>query len=324
MEEVKGIDFINSVLRESLDFYQNIDFDYFDIIDKLANYIINNKKELKIEKNKSKIDKKKSIRISKEFLDNIDKKYVLSLESALDNKRIYLNKIKKTNDTEFAFCDSNEDNIKYMYIPYFNNSEDVYSLSHELIHYSDQTVEEITAFENSFCEVYSILSEFLLQDYLKDNYNIKYINLNKKKLFKAIYQNALLVSFDINMIKAYLENGSLTKAKLLDIIGLYTEEQQNILEYSIEYMQENNILCFDLDHRYILGVFFASYIHDKILENPKLLKEYYSISSQLDYYDAKDFIEFLDLNYKDSLNFDLEDESYEKLYKSYQKELKRI
>ena len=94
------------------------------------------------------------------------------------------------------------------------------------------------------------------------------------------------------------------------------------MSYNINYKIERNDVSIDIQQRYIIGYIFGCYMVDRIYQN-KNFNEFFTLNENINNYTEAELIYSLDLRLTDEANFNLTDESYEKLEKSYQKRMQK-
>ena len=208
---------------------------------------------------------------------------------------------------------------------------DSFLLTHEQIHATSMDA-NITNRWIYFTELPTILSEMLLQDFLVDNKH------SKNEIKKAIVirnddyiARTLCLKMQVDLIKTVIDEGCINKYNILDIINncYNTTSNMNLTNYLFNdvlnkvYGDSDEFFYF-FDLRYTVGIIVASYLHDKIINNPALLREFSIFNENFKYWDIEQCFELigLDLNLNNGV-LDLSDESYKKLEKSYIKELRR-
>lgn len=246
---------------------------------------------------------------------------------------IYAEYLEKRWNEAFIFCENNLYGVSNTFydqkchdtrIKLFvrKNISDSYTIVHELIH--DMNLKEATISENDsfylLCEVFSIAIELLFEDYLKKQ-NVSEFEKNKKGTFYAIYTNSYIVDFEYYLLDKFFEKDYVCKK---DIINYLEKHPKNsaLVGYLIDDILDNESLSLDYEQRYIFGIFLASYMHDRIIENPKKIQEFIELNDYLNSLEIYDIFKIIDLDFNHDSE-SLTPDSYKKLFKSYKNEMKR-
>ena len=222
---------------------------------------------------------------------------------------IYAEYLEKRWNEAFIFCENNLYGVSNTFydqkchdtrIKLFvrKNISDSYTIVHELIH--DMNLKEATISENDsfylLCEVFSIA-------------------------FYAIYTNSYIVDFEYYLLDKFFEKDYVCKK---DIINYLEKHPKNsaLVGYLIDDILDNESLSLDYEQRYIFGIFLASYMHDRIIENPKKIQEFIELNDYLNSLEIYDIFKIIDLDFNHDSET-LTPDSYKKLFKSYKNEMKR-
>ena len=323
---------LNKLIENHINEYEINDFEELSFITRLVSIIDKYNINLKDKKAKKNIKFNKNFKYSYNFLKTIDLEYANYLLKIKEEGVFDVLKDKKA----CPYSTVNDDGSHYIYMPLQSNINDSYSITHEVIHdlsISDDSENSLT--RHLFCEVFSLLSEMLQRDYFKNTSKPKGYNVENSTILGGVYSKKRTIMLDLNLIKAYLEDGYINYNEVGRIFSIYTDEEIN--EEIIYYLQEileTGELTYGYEQRYIIGYLFASYMHDRIINDPKKLEEFVELNDIINEYDISDFLHYLDLDFKNKyiqtedteeqpLILDLTDESYEKLERSFVKELKR-
>lgn len=160
----------------------------------------------------------------------------------------------------------------------------------------------------------------LFEDYLKKQ-NVSEFEKNKKETFYAIYTNSYIVDFEYYLLDKFFEKDYVCKK---DIINYLEKHPKNsaLVGYLIDDILDNESLSLDYKQRYIFGIFLASYMHDRIIENPKKIQEFIELNDYLNSLEIYDIFKIIDLDFNHDSET-LTPDSYKKLFKSYKNEMKR-
>lgn len=218
-----------------------------------------------------------------------------------------------------AYFRYDEENKKHIiYIPLTGTLHDIYVIIHELFHSINFDVNKESMTRVVFTEFLSLLSELLLEDYLKMK-KIKDSRINNNANLEYLQFISLEVDFNIKLIDSYLEYGYLNEKNIRQIFYRYTDSEMEYIKYVIEKIFNNQALTIDEEQIYIIGIFLATYTYYRIQSNPKNIQEFFEMNEVINNYSIEQFLSFLEL---DCENGDLTDESYKKLENAYCKYLK--
>lgn len=211
-----------------------------------------------------------------------------------------------------------EHHKRKIYIPVSNTLEDAFCIVHELVHDSniDTTCKSIT--RSIFTESLSILIELLFEDYLKQ-YKIKDYKIANNLNLNYIDIKSLYIDFNLKLIETYINKNNINFQDLSNIVINYNKSQRYELNYIIDKILEEDNIDIDYEHRYILGILIASYMYERIKNNKNNILELLELNEMLKVYDVEQVFDYLEIEYDE---FDLLEESYKKLEKSYCKYVK--
>lgn len=246
-----------------------------------------------------------------EFLEQLNSEYRdYFIIKTMDRTIIYEeNQFEKT-----AYFDYDEENDKYIiYIPLNGTLRDIFTIIHELIHNKNFSVKKYSFTRVFFTEFLSLLAEFLLEDYLK-NKKIKDYKINNNANLDYLQLISLEVDFNIKLIDSYLACGYLDEKIIRQILYNYNPSELNYIQLVIKKMLEKNYLTIDDEQIYIIGIFFATYVYERIKNNPKNIQEFFELNDVINDYSIEQVISYLDLECEEG---DLTDNSYKKLEMAY-------
>lgn len=306
---------LNEIIKSTIEEYEIIDIKEYDFLTKLNNIILKYDRKIVIPKYTNKVNIKKNFEYSESFLKSISLEYAEYL-------------IKRKNEGAFNFVGADSlsrsdlvDGKKIIYLGVTGTIEDSYTITHEIIH--DMSVDETYSLTRSlFCEVFSLLSEMLQANYYRQNNSPKDYLIDGKSTLVHLISKAKIIDFDKKLINQYLENGYITKIDLFNILKDY-DNLDTIMDH-LDVILDCEELTYDFELRYIIGYLFASYMYDRIINEPKKIREFIDLNDMINEYSIENLLNYLELDYSDSMYFDLTDESYQKLEESYIKQLKRI
>ena len=297
-------------------------FEDFDIIKKLNDYII----EIPFLPDTIKKDRtirlNQSYGISCDFLKTIDQRYYRHLKNRWESGIFDFSFEKNPMCAETYYDEDKQSNV--IYLPIKNTLEDSFSITHEIIHEMNLSEDNFSFSFYVLCEALSVLSEFLQEDYL-NNTKYKGFLRNKRDIFQAVINyKSKKVDIELYLLNKYTTNGYVTKYDIRDYIINKSKSDRELCNMFINNILYTDELSIDVEQRNIIGIFFASYMHDRILKDPKKINEFITINDNLNEMDLYDIFKLIDIDVYDEETGDLTNHSYQKLFKSYSNELSRI
>jgi hypothetical protein len=164
-----------------------------------------------------------------------------------------------------------------------------------------------------------MLGEFLLENFIKEKYDINGFKNDVNHNFTCCYNNALLVDFQLNLIKCYLVNGHVNNYYLNTIINKYDPKCHGLLFNFCYSILDNKSLSFDFYMRYLIGILLSCYSYDMFLDKRFDLDSFTYINENMNFLEPDEVYEYLGLEVIDDYNLLLSPDSYDKLDKSYRK-----
>lgn len=307
---------LNEIVGNFVKEYEIEDFRELSFISNLTHIIDDHKIQLKDKCAKKYVSINRSFKYSYDFLKSIDPRYAEYLIELKDNNVFDI--VQDKFETPFSNLINGKE---YIYLPIFNCIGDTYSITHETIHAT--SIYDNSLNRHLFCEVLSILSEMLQRDYFARTTKPPEYNLNNETLLKGLYSQKNSVLLELYLIQAYLEYGYIDQMKLLNILDRFDKKELKETADNLNRIIVNEELSYGFDQRYIIGYLIASYMHDRILDDPKKIEEFIDLNDSLGYYEIEDFLDYLDLEYENNCILNLTDKSYQKLKTSFIHELKR-
>ena len=297
-------------------------FEDFDIVKKLNNHILINP-YLSDCLTKDKILRiNNSYKISCAFLETIDIRYLKYLKDKWDSGIFDFN-FKKTNICAETYYDE-ESQKNIISLPVKNTLEDSFTITHEIIHEMNLDNDNFSFSFYVLCEALALLSEFLLEDYLNKTQYKSFLR-NKRDIFQTIINfKAKSVDIELHLLDKYLKNGYISNSDIKNYIMDKPKPDRELYQMFINNILYMNELSIDVEQRNIIGVFFASYMHNRILEDSKKMGEFIFINDNINEMDLYDIFKTIGIKVCNEETGDLTDQSYQKLFKSYDKELKSI
>ena len=260
-----------------------------------------------------------------DFLSIIKPEYASHLEKSRVEGTITFPKARKmkypvaTSDYDY------ETGRSKMVVPRFNNLEDSYAMTHEIMHDSNMDPESLTQERDLFTEAISLLFEFLQEDYFA-SLSKRPLDYRKNKIndLNAILYKAVGIEYQLDLIEKYLENGIITEEIFKDIMKTRTKKEAKIGDDIFTSLFEKGILDIDMQQRYIYGILLATYIHDRIIEDPTKIKEAIELNESLNDTSIEEIFARFNLPLEvEEKHFVIPEETIKILEKSYVNELKR-
>ena len=264
----------------------------------------------------------KSIDLSYQFFNSLDKSYGDYFQERL-NEGGFDFKLVKSHSYENAVStyDYNQGK-KTIYIPYCNQITDAFSIVHETFHDANLDIENLNYTRSLFTEYISIFGEFLFEKFISDNFDIKCKAIHNTS-FAACYPKALKVDFQLNLFKCYLENGFVNKYSFDSIVNSYPKRYHALLIRFYRAFIEKNDFDFDYQMRYLFGILLSCYSYDNFLNGEFSIDNFKFIHEKINDLFPEEVYAFLDLEVIDDYTLLLSPDSYDKLDKSYRKIMKR-
>ena len=259
------------------------------------------------------------------FLSTIKPEYASHLENARAEGTITFPKARKmkypvaTSDYDY------ETGKSKMVIPRFNNLEDSYAITHEIMHDTNINPESLTQERDFFTEAISLLFEFLQEDYFS-SLPKRPLDYKKNKIndLNAILYKAVGIEYQLDLIEKYLETGIITEEIFKEIMKTRTKKEAKIGDDIFTSLFEKGILDIDMQQRYVYGILLATYIHDRILEDPSRIEEAIRLNESLNCTSIEEIFESFNLPLGvQEKHFVIPEETIKILEKSYVNELKR-
>ena len=312
------MDRLNSILEK---YFNDVGYgfsDDYNSVKKMSEIILSIREPRFNDKIKNRVGINRCIQFSHEFFDSFDFRYGdyflkrLS-QGGYDFKRVEHNSSEiPCSYYDFELCE------KKIYLPYENTICDAFSIVHETLHDTNLDPNNLTLTRSLFTEYISMFGEFLFENFLVDNYDIK-CKLSNNYSFNACYIKALKVDFQLSLIKCYLDKGSINDFDFYSILCHYDKDYRRYLYCIYLSIINSNDLNFDYEMRYLFGILLSCYSYDRFLNNDFDLDLFKFINESINYLEADAVYSYLDL---DLINYDdlmLSNDSYDALSKSYVK-----
>jgi len=279
------------------------------MLEKFIDYILIKKQNNKPSEFRVFYSKTKILKLCENFMEsigflnyyNLIKDNIYLIDNIHDKSKIMKLKIKETGCYRI-------NNKKIIIIFLENNIKDLYKLIHEIIHsYNMKDKPSIVWYE--LTETLSFLGEQLLTDFIKQE-KIEY-NCDLFKKYRLSFAETLsyILSLELNEIENYLNTGTLSKQVL---------DKNSICNRFNKYSNLFKKLNIKTNPQYIYAIIFSSYLYERKLKT-KSLEEFKFLNDSLNDLTFKEFLNNIDLDLKNMQICDLKEESYKKLYKSYDK-----
>ena len=182
---------------------------------KLAKIIIDNTPRITKESFEEYVSLNDSINIVGNFLYDLNDNYSSMYFNILQEKNIY--KGKEEPSVEFIpFKGKDLSEVRSdgkVIISYQNNINDIYSITHEIIHKFSQPKHQNSIIKSYLGETSTIATEFLMEDYLLNNtsYSKEEIIRRKQNRLVDTYFDASAVLFEYTLLELYKKDGKITK-----------------------------------------------------------------------------------------------------------------
>lgn len=313
---LKNIDIINDAVLSTIIDCDIRSFDDVYNMNRFIEIINNHPKNVRSTEYKTKITNEDTKEIVKLFLKNIHENYKEKFETTEENIKFK----KRTDIMEEAIFKAKN---KVIYIPYDCKISDIYDLTHEFTHYLSIKEEKMNDTLYVFCESLSLLSEFLIEDYLLSNKEIGEYKIENIRKYDGVYDNNCIIKVEIDLINTFLKYGGIYKEDLEQIFKNYSVgELRFIIEYLFYTIEKYNELDISFSARYSIGYVIACYMYGRI--NIYGYNEFIELIESMYKLEINEFLNYLDLEVEDVNYLRLTEDSYKKLEKNYVNKIKRI
>ncbi|MCM1370616.1 MAG: hypothetical protein NC181_01820 [Clostridium sp.] len=325
-EELKQL---NDLLEQAYFEIEELYLEDFKIFKTLNDYIIKNFIDInRIIKYDTRVGLSNSYKYAYDFFNSFNKEYANYLKENWNDEIINKDFVKFNNSNNIAETYMENDKAK-IYLPFDKTLFDSYSIVHEIIHHMKiEEANKIGAYNfNILCESLSILSEMLFSDYLiKNNVPLNLINKNKVALMRGIQDKSNIFDLDYYLLERYIYNGNISNYDISKYLNNSPISICKYFYYTLSEILDRGILSIFFESRYIIGVFIASYMHERIQENPKNIDEFIELNDNINKMDILDIFKYLELDVINDNNgfIDFSTETYQKLFKSYKKEFSNL
>ncbi len=202
------------------------------------------------------------------FLASIDLKYAEEFDYALKYNKIVFQKTKKRKKETYEY----EVTASY-------NLKDSFDFIHIFFKYWMNKNGVLKKENDYFVDTFTILAEFLFQDYLE---SLKYKNKEPyyQKMNRFIYANIFTVHMimELKLIELYQKKCSLGLESFINELKVHNISNEEMLPKNCQIMMDDILsigsLSLPFHKRYLYSIILASYIHGQILKEPKLIRSF--------------------------------------------------
>ena len=312
-------DLLNQLLQDFVyeDELGEIDISFIRSLQKL---ITRQKVSLQPQTYKTKMGLDKTQEYAHQFLRKLDKRYDDYFTLLLDTGVIHIHsRMKREHRLSMVTFPSTGRRVD---IYATKTLEDAYTFVHEVMHSWNSDEANFTVTWHFMTECFSILAENLQCDSML-GLHPEY-KKNKRDTYYALRERAIMLGFELDLVDFYMSHGYIDDEMMLRYIETKSREERCTISNHLDWIEENQMLKFDFLQRDVIGGVMASYMHNRILDNPKRIGEFIELNDHCNEIPFLDLIRYLDLEVKDLDTWELEEESLHKLEHSYQKELKSL
>lgn len=322
---MEDIEVLNKILYDFACETDDLYIEDFYLIDNFRSIILDNKTILTPSNYHRHISLNKSIRYSYEFLKTLDERYADKLMKNIEDGVINFYQRAKEETTNASLEVDEEKKYSKIVLPYDRTIEDSYAITHEQLHDTNMDPNRLNTTCSLFTEMISFLGELLQRDYFeKRSSTPKEYRKNMSDSFFATRVYAISMNFELELIKRFINKGFIHFQDIRDICkGKSTEELETIY-LELEKILDNGELNYYKSQNYIISNVLACYLHQRILDNPKKIKEFNELNKLINVYPIDRIFDYLELDMKNYRFLNLTDDSYKVLRKCYNNEIKRL
>ena len=269
-----------------------------------------------------------SLNYAKNFLGLLNIEYKKDLENAINEGYVVFRVIEDFFELSATLNDTDNKYIEYNMTGYVF---DVYSIVHELIHYTSLDVKNKTINWRLTTEAYAFVAEALLAQYLKSlPYDIPEIELNDRSNIVGVIEKTIMLDFEIELMKIFMVKKNITHE---DIVGILKDKDETYIEYAVldidnVYEKYNNDKIYELNfsnyQSYVIGYLLATHILSKINKDNGYINEYINLINNSNNMSFVDTLKKLDLEVIDEDKVILSDKSIKVLKREYKKRVEDI
>ncbi len=222
----------------------------FYLVDNFKSIILDNPTKLKPSNYHHHVSLDKSIKHSYDFLKTIDKSYADKLMANIENGSAILYPRIKGDTTNAQIQIDAEANRSKILIPYDRTIEDTYTITHEQLHDTNMDPNNLNTTCSLFTEMISFLGELLQRDYFeKQNITPKEYRNNMKDSFYATRNYAVSMNMELDLIKRFLNKGTITYQDMREICQNKTIDELEIISDKLEEILNNEEFGWSIEQR---------------------------------------------------------------------------
>ena len=311
---------LNEVILKYITNSEVYDISELSPIECMSNIILSSKCPCFNDKIKNRFGLSKSLELSYEFFNFLSNDYGKYFLDRIGSDSIIYAYDPKGRETATSFHENGE---KMIYFPYCENICDSFTITHEMFHDMNLDINNINSVRDLFTEYISIFGEMLFDGFISSNYDIKCC-FNNRYTFNSCYLKAIKVDFYINLVKCFLDNGYIYRFHLYDIIDRFNPYYQNYLLGLIDKFISDGSFPIIYEYRYLLGILLSCYSKDLMRDGKFSIELFQYINENINFIDYDDLYSILSLDVYDDYTLLLSNESYDKLCKSYRKNMGSI
>lgn len=329
---------LNNIINNYIEEANILDMNEFEFTYKMIEIFEKHYKYNNYDCYKKKVSFEKCYQYSRDFIQSISPEYVECFDALKrdnnieilkppkgENKAEYFKRISEEQNIEIEDDNGktaytvNNNGVNRILMPLQHTLVDSYVLTHEFFHTISLSEDESLS-ASVFCESLTFCSELLLNEYFRQN-KVKEYHINKDEMLRVVYEYVEELKVKLELINICLNNDIITASNIKEL--LQRSEDIEITTDVISDIINKDGISIANDERYIIGIIFAYYLFDRIQTDKSNIQEFKELNEMLDYYYPEELISYLDLEYvEESDIFELTEESYQKLEKSFVKVLK--
>lgn len=312
---------LNQLLQDFVYEYDDMEVDIdTSFIRSLQQMIVRQKFSLQPQIYKTSIGIDKTKEYAHQFLRCLDKRYDDYFTLLLDIGVVHIHsRMKRENRLSTMIFGPTGKRID---IYATKTIEDAYTYVHEMMHSWNCCETNFTATWHLMTECFSILAESLQCDYMR-GIHPEY-KKNKRDTYYALKERAILLGFELDLVDFYFTHGYIDDKMMLRYLETKSRSERCTIYQHLDWIEDNQMLRFDMLQRDIIGGVMASYMHNRILDQPKKIGEFIELNDHCNEISFLDLLRYLDLEIADESSWELSQKSLQKLEQSYQKELKSL
>lgn len=322
------------ILNQKIDVFLYEDYPVFEddflFEERLCNIIIENLYPINqghevLYHSKLTLGQNKSVEYSLEILKMFRDKYSKYLQDILEDNQIIFEQGKDIDDKSYF-----DSRTSIIHMKMCQNISDVLTLIHEFIHFTNTRKEYINSTTSYYTECFSIFSELLAKDYIVKKYP-KYekdVLKEHKNNFITLYQDNICLKVILELLKKKINGIQINQYELHEIMETIYQYQPDpelintIFDTVISEVLEEDQYSFEdtyiLHTRNTVGLVLACYMYE-MKKN-----DIWNLNDILYQMNTNQVLTYLNLEFNKDKVFDLTEESYKNLEKSYKNSLKNL